>query len=266
MTTEINKENHIKIDGKNLYYEFINKDFLSEGKPLLVFLHEGLGCSELWRDFPLLVSNATKSPVLLYDRYGYGKSEGLKENRTQDYMHTEALKTLPEFFKKLDLETYPKILIGHSDGGSIAIIYAGRFSENLKGIITEAAHLFTEEITQSGIKEVKKAFESGNLKRMLRKYHGEKTDSMFYGWADTWLAFEAGNWNIEEYLEGIKVPVLAIQGADDEYGSIKQLESIKKGVGSLANTELIPDCGHIPHFQSKDLVFKMITDFVAKNK
>ena len=264
MTSAPIRDNYLNIDGINLYYEFINKSMLSEGKPLLVFLHEGLGCSKQWKDFPLLLSDATKLPALLYDRYGYGMSDCLKSDRNKEFMHHEALEVLPEIFFKLNLPDHQKILLGHSDGGSIAIIHAGSFPEKIKGIITEAAHLYLEDISYKGIRDAIVAFETGELKKLLSKYHGENTEKMFYGWTDNWLSEDLKDWNIESYLSHIRSPFLAIQGENDNYGTISQLQSIQKYLKENVIIEHIPECGHIPHLQAKKLVLKKMTEFISK--
>ncbi len=256
------QEGYTKIDSVNIHFEFLNKSLLQEGRPLLVFLHEGLGSIEQWKDFPAMLCEKTNCPALLCDREGHGKSDELKNPRGWDFMHIQAQKALPDLFKQLEIEKYNKILIGHSDGGSIAIIHAGSFPENIIGIITEASHQFIEDISVQGIREAVKQFEEGKLKDLLYKYHGEKTDSMFHGWADTWLQPEFRKWNIEEYAKQIKIPFLAIQGQEDQYGSVAQLESIKK-YSPRADINHIPNCGHIPHLQAKEIVLNIIVSFIS---
>ena len=256
------QEGFAKIDNANISFEFLNKSLLPDvGRPLLVFLHEGLGSIEQWKDFPALLCEKTKCPALLYDREGHSKSDELKNVRGNDFMHIQAQKVLPALFKQLEIEQYNKILIGHSDGGSIAIIHAGSFHKNIIGIITEASHQFIEDISVQGIREAVKQFEEGKLKDLLYKYHGEKTSSMFYGWAATWLQPEFRKWNIEEYVKKINIPFLAIQGTEDQYGSFAQLESIKK-YSPKADINHIPNCGHIPHLQVKEIVLNKMISFI----
>ncbi len=259
----MNTNNYISVYGVRLHYEFINENLLNSGKPLLVFFHEGLGSIQQWKDFPSLLSEKIKCPALLYDREGHGKSEALKTLRGWDFMHIQAQKVLPEFFKQLHVEHHKKILIGHSDGGSIAIIHAGTFHENILGLITEASHQFIEDISVKGIQEAVKLFEAGKFKNVLRKYHGVKTESMFYGWARTWLQKEFLQWNIEEYLGKITVPFLAIQGENDQYGSYAQLMTIKKNAPK-SDIYHFPACGHTPHLQHKEKTLQMISDFIVK--
>jgi pimeloyl-ACP methyl ester carboxylesterase len=259
------KGNYISADEVRLYFEYINKPLLSENTPLLVFLHEGLGSVAQWKDFPLLLCEKLKLPGLLYDREGYGKSSELKSGRQIDYLHLQAQKVLPEIFNQLKLKHHKKILIGHSDGGSIAIIHAGSFHENISAVITMASHQFVEDITVKGLKEAIESYNKGRLQELLKKYHGDKTDSLFHAWSDTWTRKEFLTWNIENYLSDISCPCLGIQGVDDPYGSVAQLESIKKHV---KNSEIyhVPHCGHIPHLQAKEDVLKKINEFISQLK
>jgi pimeloyl-ACP methyl ester carboxylesterase len=233
-------------------------------QPTLVFLHEGLGSIGQWRDFPLLVSRATGLPALLYDRWGHGKSDPLTGARRVRYMHDEALATLPELLHQLHVEK--TILIGHSDGGSIALIFAAEHREKVSGIVTAAAHVFVEDITIRGIREAVRVFETTNLRDRLRPYHGDSTESMFRGWADIWLAPEFRNWNIEEYLPAVTSPVLAIQGENDEYGTPAQVDAIVRQVSGPVESLLIPDCGHIPHLQARERVLSEVTAFIRSLK
>jgi pimeloyl-ACP methyl ester carboxylesterase len=257
------KTGYIKVRNIEHYYTFLNEDLLLSGKPLLIFLHEGLGSIAQWKDFPTLLCHKTNCPALLFDRYGHGKSEKLKTKRDMNFMHEQAQIFLPELFQNLHLQDHQKILIGHSDGGSIAIIYAGSFSENILGVITIAAHIFLEEISLLGIQEAVKVFEDGKLHDLLFKYHNDKTRSMFYAWAHTWLKPEFRQWNIEEFLGKIKILFLALQGDKDQYGSYAQLEGIKKHV-EKAQIELINNCGHIPHLQQKEVVLEIMRNFIMK--
>jgi pimeloyl-ACP methyl ester carboxylesterase len=257
------QDGYIKTFDAKIYYEFLNKKLLSEEKPLLVFLHEGLGSIEQWRDFPALLCKKVNCPGFLYDREGYGKSEKLRDKRDSGYLEHEAKIVLPEVLKKLSLQQTKKILIGHSDGASISLIYAGSFQENIIGVISEAAHLFIEDVSVEGIREAVVQFEKGKLKDLLKKYHREKTDNMFYGWAHTWLNPEFKKWNIEKYLPGISAPVLAIQGEDDQYGSFAQLKSIKKSTKN-AEIKFIPNCGHTPHLQMKEEIILLLGNFINK--
>lgn len=229
--------------------------------PTLVFLHEGLGSIGQWRDVPALASDRTGLPALVYDRWGHGGSDPLDGPREVRYLHDEALTSLPEILKQLAIEK--AILIGHSDGGSIALIFASVYPEKAMGVITEAAHVFVEERTLTGLREALRIFETTNLRDRLSRYHGDKTEALFRGWADIWLAESFRSWNIEEYLPGIRSPLLAIQGEQDEYGSPAQVEAIVSQVSGPATGLILPGCGHIPHHQARARVLAEIIRFIA---
>lgn len=230
--------------------------------PTLIFLHEGIGCVEMWKDFPRKVSQETGCPVLVFSRFGYGNSDLYPNPWKINFMHKEALRILPEIIKETQIKNY--ILIGHSDGGSIAIIFAGGpHSKGLKGVITEAAHVFCEPITINCIQQAKINYEQHTLRQGLKKYHGKNTENAFRGWNDVWLNPTFINWNIEKYLSRIKVPLLAIQGKDDQYGTEKQIESIKSHVNH-AKTYLIDDCRHSPHLEQPEKILNIMTQFIYK--
>jgi len=203
-------------------------------------------------------------PALLYDRYGYGKSEKLTKPHDLDYFEQEALIVLPEVLKILNVKN-KLILIGHSDGGTIAMLYASKFSGNVNGVITEATHVFTEDLTLEGIHNAVNMFVKGDFKKFLSDYHGENTESMFYGWANLWLDKNFPNWNIKESLKKIKCPVFAIHGDNDKYGSLAHVNLIKKEVRGPVETLIIKNCSHIPHHQARDFVLGKMKTFILKN-
>jgi pimeloyl-ACP methyl ester carboxylesterase len=229
-------------------------------RPTLVFLHEALGSIELWHDFPSTLVAATGCNALIYDRWGHGESDLLTGRRTLRYVHDEALESLPEVLEKSAVSD--AILIGHSDGGSIALIYAAEHREVARGLITEAAHVFVDEVTLNGIREAVEVYETTNLKEKLSRYHGNNTEIIFRAWCDTWLSPQFEKWNIEECLPKIKCPVLVIQGEDDQYGTKAQVESITTQVAGPSKSLLIPNCAHIPHKQARDRVVKEMTEFI----
>jgi len=226
----------------------------------LVFLHEGLGSIPQWRDFPASLSMTTGLPALVYERWGYGNSDTLDIPRTVHYLHDEALITLPEVLQQLDITHV--ILIGHSDGGSIALMFAAIHGDNTQGVITEAAHVFVEEVTITGIRKAVEVYETTDLKSRLYQYHKDNTDPMFRGWAHTWLSKEFRNWSIEEYLPHITCPLLVLQGAQDEYGTQAQVDSVVSQVAGPVKGLMIPDCGHVPHHQAHERVLEEMTQFI----
>jgi pimeloyl-ACP methyl ester carboxylesterase len=240
--------------------------------PTLVFLHEGLGCVGMWRDFPYELAESCGCGAFVYSRLGYGRSDPCPLPRGIDYMHREALEVLPAVMEAAGIER--SILIGHSDGGSIAIIYAGSRAEgsvqgpggNLLGLITEAAHVFCEEISVRSIREAGKAYLKGDLRDKLEKYHGPNTDCAFWGWNRAWLDPEFIHWNIEGYLPGIRMPMLALQGKEDQYGTAAQVESIEEKTEPKANVLMLPDCRHAPHIDQREAAFEAMKNFILQIK
>jgi pimeloyl-ACP methyl ester carboxylesterase len=226
----------------------------------LVMLHEGLGSVAMWKDFPKRVAKATGCGVLVYSRYGHGKSERLAEKRSIDFMHHEAKVVLSELLAQNGIQRL--ILFGHSDGASIALIYAGTWPERVRGLILEAPHVFVEEFGLRSTRAIRKLYESGDLAKKLSRYH-DHVDQMFRGWNDIWLDPRFRDWNIEEYLGAITCPTLVIQGEDDEYGTLAHVEAIQR---RLPDTQalILPNCGHSPHRDQRDLTLAAISKFVAK--
>jgi len=232
----------------------------NQGRPWLVFLHEGLGSVGQWRDFPAAICGETGLPGLVYDRWGYGNSEACEEKGNGGYLHQEARESLPQVLKHFGVDR--AIFIGHSDGGSIALIFGAMSPERTAGIITEAAHVFVEEVTLAGIRTAVTAYEETDLPARLARYHGDRTDQVFRRWSETWLAPAFREWNIEELLPRISCPVLAIQGEEDPYGTPDQVQSIVRRVSGSVEGFLIPRCGHIPHHQARDEVAAAMKRFV----
>jgi len=247
------------LHGCRLEYERIAAD--RPGAATLVFLHEGLGSRALWRDFPALVAAATGAAALVYSRRGYGWSSPLDRPRAPDYMHREALEALPALLDALGVEQ--PILIGHSDGASIALIHAGAGRRAVRGLILEAPHVFVEEVTIASIAAAKEAYRAGDLGRRLARYHADP-DAAFRGWNDAWLDPAFRDWNIEEYLPGIRCPVLAIQGAEDEYGTPAQLAAIERRVAGPFERLLLEDCRHSPHRDRTAAVLAAMAGFIRR--
>jgi pimeloyl-ACP methyl ester carboxylesterase len=229
-------------------------------RPPLVFLHEGLGSVALWKDFPDRVAAATGCRALVYSRHGYGRSERLSAPRTPDYMHREALEVLPELLDRLEVEA--PVLIGHSDGASIALIHAGRSARPLAGAVAMAPHVFVEPLSLSSIAQAKLAFETTDLPRRLGRYHDD-VQAMFYGWNDIWLHPDFRDWNIEDCLPGIRAPLLLIQGEDDQYGTLAQIDAIARRVSAPLQRLLLKDCAHSPQVDQTQQTMSAIARFVA---
>lgn len=227
----------------------------------LIFLHEGLGCIEMWRDFPQRLCDATRCPGIVYDRTGYGGSSPWPADPGVRYMEIEADDILPRLLAKLRVEDC--VLVGHSDGGTIALNYAASDPGPLRALVTLAAHAVNEPICVEAIRRARAAFASGDLRQRLQKYHGDNVDGVFHLWSDAWVAPGFEPMDAGGRLPGIVVPVQAIQGEDDDYGSELQLGIIAGKVGGYCETRLVPDCGHSPHLQQPAYVLSEITRFVA---
>jgi pimeloyl-ACP methyl ester carboxylesterase len=240
--------------------EYVRIDVAMRAHPTLVLLHEGLGSVAMWREFPGRLAHATGCSALVYSRYGYGNSDALREDRAVRYMHDEALKTLPELLDQLDIER--PILVGHSDGGSIALIHAGSGIRPVGGVVTLAAHVLVEDISVTSIAAAKVMYETTDLRARLARYHAD-VDGAFWGWNRIWLHPDFRAWNIEEYLPRIACPVLAIQGEDDEYGTIEQMRRIGSQVSDVELLAL-GDCRHSAHRDQPDAVQDAITRFVDR--
>ena len=254
----------LKAGGHRLEYKRIDpgpSPGAAADAPVLVFLHEGLGSVALWKDFPEKVSQATGCPAIVYSRYGYGKSDRLAGARGVDYMHREALEVLPELLDALSIRN--PILVGHSDGASIALIHAGAGSRPVRGLALLAPHVFVEDITVASIAGAKVAFENTELPGKLARYHDD-VESTFRGWNDIWLHPDFRRWNIEEYLPRVACPVLLIQGEDDQYGTAAQTAAIASQVSGPVETLMLPDCAHSPHVDQPEATIGKIAHFVAR--
>jgi pimeloyl-ACP methyl ester carboxylesterase len=227
----------------------------------LVFLHEGLGCIEMWRDFPQTLCDATRCTGIVYDRTGYGGSTPWPADPGVRYMEIEADEVLPRLLAKLDVEDC--VLVGHSDGGTIALNYAAADPEPLRAVVTLAAHAITEAVCIDAIRRAREDFGAGELSQRLVKYHGDNTDGAFHLWADAWLTVGFEPMDADGRLPRVMVPVQAIQGEDDEYGSELQLGIIAGKLGGYCETRLVPDCGHSPHLQQPAYVLSEVTRFIA---
>lgn len=245
----------ISAAGRTLEYQRIEAD---PDKPVLVFLHQGLGSITQWRNFPREVSAATGCPAFIYARYGYGQSDVLAEPRGGDFMHHEALVVLPELLAALQIDR--PILIGHSDGASISLIHAGA-GNPVRGIVVEAPHVMIEQVNMRGIRAAALEFETTDFAQRLGRHHRDAA-KMFYGWHDAWLSPAFNDWNVEGLLSGIRCPVLAIQGEQDAYGTMAQLDSIASRVAGPCELLKLADCGHTPHAEQPEKTLASVTRFV----
>ncbi|HUC61360.1 MAG TPA: alpha/beta hydrolase [Alphaproteobacteria bacterium] len=259
----------IEVAGARIEYARIGAADMA--KPTLVFLHEGLGSLSLWRDFPAAVAAATGCPAFVYSRQGYGKSDPVALPRPLDFMQREAMGPLPALLQAAKIDD--AILIGHSDGASIALVYAGLREKasatradggpRLRGLAVLAPHVFVERFCVDAIARTDEAYRTTDLRARLERHHGTNVDCAFRGWADCWLDPKFLAWNIESYLGSIAVPTLVIQGEDDEYGTLEQVARIRRGVRSPVETLVLRQCGHSPQRDRPDATLDALALFVG---
>ena len=243
----------------DIEYQWVNEERLDS--PIIVFLHEGLGSISLWRDFPMNLCKELGVRGLVYSRpaYGWSTPRGVKEIWQNDFMHQQAMDVLPKVLEALQVKE-PVWILGHSDGGSIALLAASHHPHLVNGIILMAPHIFVENLTISSIEVAKQQYLHGDLKGKLAKYH-QDVDSAFWGWNDIWLNADFKHWNIVQEISSIQCPLLAIQGFEDPYGTMAQIDGIKEVV-SQASLVKIPNCGHSPHREQPIIVQKAVKDFL----
>ncbi len=256
---EIRRDRRLTLDGRALEATWFGPP--PGVAPTLVFLHEGLGCVAMWKDFPERLALATGCGALVYSRYGYAGSDPAPLPRVVEYLRPEAVEVLPAVLAATGVSD--AILVGHSDGGSIALLHCGATpAPTVRGAITMGAHVFVEDLTTTSIEEAKVRYEAGDLKRALEKYHGPATERAFRGWNDIWLLPAFRHWNIEDCLPGIRTPLLVIQGVDDPYGSPAQVSAIARQTGGPVQTLMIPDCKHWPHLEQSQVTLAAMQAFV----
>jgi pimeloyl-ACP methyl ester carboxylesterase len=236
-------------------------------RPLLVFLHEGLGSVSMWRDFPARLCDAADCRGLVYSRPGYGRStpRAPEEFWDVDFMHRQAEQVLPALLEALDVDTAarPPWLFGHSDGGSIALLHAARFPDRVAGCIVLAPHILVEDLSVTSIDATRRAYLETDLRDRLARHHDDP-DSAFWGWNRIWLHPPFKEWSIEAELAAIRSPLLAVQGLDDEYGTLEQIRGIARRVPQTELLEL-PDCGHSPHRDQPDRLVAAARDFIDRH-
>lgn len=252
-------EKNIRLTTHSVNVRFIGSDHGQGGRPVLIFLHEALGSIVQWKQFPADLCRNTALPGIVIERQGHGKSDPLHETRTERYLHNYTFELREVLSEVLPLNT-PVILIGHSDGGTIALLYAALFPKNVRAIVTMAAHVFVEPETLAGIGPAVSAYESGKLDG-LKRIHGDKAENLFYAWADTWRADFFRDWNITDEIGNTGCPALIMQGTNDQYGTPAQVAAIAK-VLPHARTVFIKDCGHHPHLERPEDVTEAIVRFL----
>lgn len=234
----------------------------SAAGPTIVLLHEGLGCVALWRAFPEQLADATGLPVFAYSRAGYGASDAAASPRPLDYMTREAVDVLPKVLDTIGAERFA--LLGHSDGATIAAEYAGRVADHrVRGLVLMAPHFFTEDMGLAAIAEAKSAFETEGLKERLGKHHRDP-DATFRGWNDAWLAPGFKDWNVGEVIDYWRIPCLAIQGAQDQYGTAAQIREIETRSYAPVDVVMLDDCRHAPYIDQPEKTLAAVTEFVKR--
>jgi pimeloyl-ACP methyl ester carboxylesterase len=234
---------------------------MATGCPPLVFLHEGLGSVSMWRNFPDTVARRVGAPALVYSRFGYGQSDGLQKPRTPSFMHDEALEVLPALLAALKIEA--PILIGHSDGASIALIHAASKLRAVTAAVLMAPHVLVEACGLESIARVTETYETSDLKQRLSRHH-VRVDDAFLGWSRIWLDPRFRTWNLGKECEGLRVPTLLIQGEDDEYGTLAQLDAIAEVAPGPVQRVVLSNCGHSPHRDQPAAVLDAISGFVER--
>lgn len=255
--TTLSPSGFLTVGAAHLEYRMIGPS--PESAPTIVMLHEGLGSTGLWADFPEKLQAATGAGVFVYSRAGYGNSTPVKLPRPLDYMHVEALDVLPKLLDKIGFRR--GLLLGHSDGASIAAIYVGSHQDHrLQGLALIAPHFIVEDISVASIAEIRSAYATTNLKEKLARWHKD-VDNAFYGWNGAWLDPDFRNWDISEYLAYIRVPVAILQGVDDQYGTMRQVEIAQEECYCPVDVTVIPGAGHQPHREAPEPTLDAISEF-----
>jgi pimeloyl-ACP methyl ester carboxylesterase len=235
-----------------------------DAAPTLVFLHEGLGSVSGWRDFPALASAATGMGAFVYSRLGYGKSDPVSLPRPLTYMQDEARLVLPDVLDAAGIRSC--VLFGHSDGGSIALVFAASGlpqAARVTKLVLEAPHVFVEDVSVRSIAAARESYQAGPLRERLARHHGTNVDAAFRGWNDAWLDPGFRAWNIEEHLPRVRIPSLVIQGEDDPYGTLAQVDAIERGAAGPVTRLVLPACGHTPHRDRPEDVLSALRSFLG---
>lgn len=250
----------LAIADKRVEYRFLGPQ--PHEAPTIVMLHEGLGCVGMWGDFPDRLQAATGCGVFVYSRFGYGQSSPAALPRPLTYMHEEARDVLPKVLDAIGFER--GVLLGHSDGASIAAIYAGSFNDpRLRGIALIAPHFIVEDVTIASIAAMRDGYETGDLRARLARWHAD-VDATVRGWSDVWLKGDFRSWNLTEFLAPIRGPVLIVQGEDDQYGTIRQIEIAQQECRCPVEVALLKGAKHVPQREAPEATLAALTDFVAR--
>lgn len=250
----------LEIDGVRLECRWIGSP--TPDRPTLVFLHEGLGCVALWKNFPDRLAARTGLATFAYSRAGYGGSDPVSLPRRVTYLDREARDVLPKVLAAAGIGR--TILIGHSDGGTIALIYAANGGNCAAAVVTIAAHVFNEDAAIRGIETVRDAYRGGDLRARLARSHARNVDCAFRGWSEVWLSEAFRSWSIVETLSRVTVPTLAIQGRDDPYGTLAQVHAICRGVSGRSREAILAACGHAPHREKPAETIETVARFLAE--
>lgn len=250
----------LQVDGKALEYACFGP--APDQAPTIALLHEGLGCLALWRDFPARLAAATGWGVFAWSRAGYGQSDPADLPRPIDYMTREAVDVLPQVLDQIGFRR--GVLFGHSDGATIAAIYGGSVSDQrVRGLILMAPHFFTEPGGLASIAQARTAFDTGDLRAKLARYHRD-VDTAFRGWNDAWLTPEFADWNVADVIDYFRIPTLAIQGRDDQYGTLAQITEIESRAYAPVETAILDDCRHAPHLEQPARTLAAVTEFTTR--
>lgn len=260
------KEQYLNpLPGITVYSKWFGSRHNRNNAPVIVLLHEGLGCTAMWKNFPYLLHTATSLPVFSYDRPGYGLSGELPNGFQEGYLEREADLHLPAILKSAGI-TGRIILLGHSDGATITLMAAANKSLHVKAAISMAPHVIIEQISVKGLIATQKMATDSDFIERLSKYHGTRTSQLVDRWLNAWLSPWAASWGMDSYLSQISNPVLFIQGTDDHFGTREQAFHIARLIKGSFNTLMIENCGHIPHLQAEETVLQHVTDFIASLK
>ncbi len=255
------KADRIVIDGVSLECAWYGP--APDRAPTIVMLHEGLGCVALWRDFPEQLAERTGCGVFVYSRAGYGASDPIDLPRPLTYMEDEAKQVVPALLDEIGFQR--GILLGHSDGASIAAVYAGSIEDHrVRGVVLFAPHFFTEELGLTSIAAAGEAYETGDLRSRLERYHGTNVDCAFHGWHQAWLAPGFRGWDILDSVAHIRVPILIVQGRSDEYGTLAQIDKAVEAAYCPVETLILDECGHAPHLDQSEATLNETAAFIER--